>query len=527
MRTPWSAALLCAFPLVLAGCSGSPSSSAGAAGTAFTIATDAVTTTLEPSKYDNISHRFAHDPVKATLLQYQSFDETNGQVPGPDDLKPALATDYRVADDGITLQLGEARSAAGNTLSADDVVYTFDRILGLEDPIALSLMTNAGIDPKNPVTVLGEHEVKINAKVNALSAQTLDSYRFSVLDSEAVQAHATDADPWATDWLSANTASYGPYQVSAFTPGTSITLKANPNYDGEIAYPTVNVQAVADPAARVVMAKTGQAQMVSGLPLSTISTLAKDQNVQVLDMPSQAQDMLELNKDVKAFQDPVVRRAISQAVDRAALLAGPYSGLGTVSTSLVSTKIPAQNSTSEYFEHDAAAARQALAEAGYSDLSFTITTNQASISPVPAESLLTALKQQLAAAGISVEVATVASAADFTAAYHEGKYEAFIRLEAPLVADPVFFLNAFHSTGGLSNYMKDSDAGVDAAVKEALNLTGEDRLAAIAPGIRSANDNMIDIPLVESSNQYVYPASVCPGPMSIARYFDPATAAPC
>lgn len=186
MRTPWSATALCAVPLVLAGCAGSSASSSGAATTTFTIATDAVTTTLEPSKYDNISHRFAQDPVKGTLLEYQNFEESDGQVPGPDDLKPSLATSFDVGEDGITLQLGDARSAAGSTLSADDVKFTFDRILALEDPIALSLMTNAGIDPDDPVTVVNEHEVTINAKVNALSAQTLDSYRFSILDSATV-----------------------------------------------------------------------------------------------------------------------------------------------------------------------------------------------------------------------------------------------------------------------------------------------------------------------------------------------------
>ncbi len=195
MRTPWSATALCAVPLVLAGCAGSSASSSGAATTTFTIATDAVTTTLEPSKYDNISHRFAQDPVKGTLLEYQNFEESDGQVPGPDDLKPSLATSFDVGEDGITLQLGDARSAAGSTLSADDVKFTFDRILALEDPIALSLMTNAGIDPDDPVTVVNEHEVTINAKVNALSAQTLDSYRFSILDSATVRSHATDATP--------------------------------------------------------------------------------------------------------------------------------------------------------------------------------------------------------------------------------------------------------------------------------------------------------------------------------------------
>ncbi|WP_083448953.1 ABC transporter substrate-binding protein [Actinoplanes rectilineatus] len=525
--TTWRVALACAIPVVLAGCNGSAPSASGPATSTFTIAMESLTNSMEPSAWDNASHRFALDPVKATLVQYKDYEQTGGKVPGPADMEPALATTYEVGADGITMTLGTAKSAAGNTLSPEDVKYTFERVVGVKDTVGTFLMTNAGIDPANPVTITGEHEVRINAKPTALSLLSLDAYNFAILDSTVVESHATAGDPWASQWLTTNTAMFGAYTVTAFTPGTSVAMEANPNYDGELGYPKVVIQAVPDAAARVVLAKTGKAQMVAGLPLATIKTLAADPAVKVVTTPTPGQDFLELNKNFAPFKDPAVRRAISQALDRTALAAGPYSGLATPATSIVASTINAQNSTSPYFQHDIEAAKAALAAAGQSNLTFTITTNSASISSVPVDSLLTTLQQQLAAVGITVEVATVPAAADFTAGYRAGKYEAFIRVESPVAADPVFLLNAFHSTKGVSNYANDDDPAVDAAIAAATPLSGDERLAAIAPGIASANDLMPDVPLVELTNQYIYPASVCLGTQSNSRWFDPAVAAPC
>jgi peptide/nickel transport system substrate-binding protein len=502
----------------------------GEEGGQFTIAANAVTTNLDMATYDGLAHRHAYDPVKGPLVRYVNLDELpEGSLNSPSDVEPWLAESYEIVDDGIVFTLrDDVKSAYGNPLTPEAVVYSMERMFAVPDPIGTSLAKQAGIDEKAPATATGENTVKINAKVNPLSLFVFETYWFSPLDNVEMEKHATAADPWATEWLKTNTAMFGAYQVAEFAPGESITYEQNPNYTlEELAYPEVVVQAVPESAARISLVQTGQANMINNIAYDSLKVLKDDDRVTVVETTGGQQDVLQLNKKDPALADPRVRQAISQAIDREALLEGPYQGFGTPSTSLVSSVIPTENSTSPAFEHDVDAARQLLADAGHSDLKLTIAANQTEMSNVSADALLTALRQQLGEAGIQVEVETVPSNADFRAGYSGGKYATWIRTEGPLAADPVYLFNLYYVKGAASNFQGDDLPALNQAVQQAAPLFDAERQQAVAPGIQAANEAVLSVPLMETITGFVYADGTCPGPVNRSFQYHPQAAEPC
>lgn len=277
---------------------------------------------------------------------------------------------------------------------------------------------------------------------------------------------------------------------------------------------------VPDAATRVSLLQTGQAQYIGQVGLEALAELRSDKRVTVMSTQYGGQDVLELTKTFKPFADERVREAISYAIDRKALADGPYRGFASPSTSVVSSAIATENSTADAYSFNPDKAKQLLAEAGQTNLKFTIYANKATMTG-PLESVLTAVRQNLADVGVQVSIESVASPTDFRAAYAERKYEAWMRNEGPLQVDAQYLLNLYHHSKATSNFMAQSDTVLDAAIDKAGDLRGAERQAAIAPGIKQFNDVMLNVPLVETARGDVYSSAICPGDRNLSYVVQP------
>lgn len=509
--------------LVAAGCAGDSEAASGGGDkqSTFVIAVDGLTNTADNQSYSGIGHRIVFDTIKAPLLQYETLKENGGSVTSPEDMKPFLAEKYEIVDGGVQMTLRTAVSSAGNTLTAEDVKWTFERLYQVNDPVATGLAERAGIDPKAPVEVVDDKTFKINAKVNYLTLGILEGYQFFPLDSKDIKAKAGAADPWGKKYLTTHSATFGPYSISEFTPSESVTYTKNPNFTlFKPAWERVVMRHVPDAATRVSLLQTGQAQYIGQVGLEALAELRSDKRVNVMSTQYGGQDVLELVKTFKPFADERVREAISYAIDRKALAEGPYRGFAAPSTSVVSSAIATENSTADTYTFNPDRAKQLLAEAGQTNLKFTIYANKATMTG-PLESVLTAVRQNLADVGVQVAIESVASPTDYRAAYAAGKYEAWVRNEGPLQVDAQYLLNLYHHSKATSNFMAQSDAVLDAAIDKAGALRGAERQAAIAPGIKQFNDVMLDVPLVETARGDVYSSAICPGDRNLSYVVQP------
>jgi len=156
----------------------------------------------------------------------------------------------------------------------------------------------------------------------------------------------------------------GPFQWDTWAKGTKLTLKKNPTYwqTGKPYLDTVAWTNTPDSNTRSLQVKGGQADIDEYPSWSTITQLKAGPGVTVDLFPSTQTNYLSFNRKRKPFQDVHVRRAISYAVDRAALVKAVLFGNGTVANSFMPPTTPFYDKATQGIQFDVAAAKKELAQ---------------------------------------------------------------------------------------------------------------------------------------------------------------------
>jgi peptide/nickel transport system substrate-binding protein len=156
----------------------------------------------------------------------------------------------------------------------------------------------------------------------------------------------------------------GPFMWGTWQKGSSLTLKKNPSYwqPGKPAVDTVTWKVVPDTNARALQLQGGQAQINEAPPFSSISQVKNTPNLKVDLFPSTRTDYILMNQTKKPYDDVHVRRAISYAVDRQALVKNLLFGSGSVANSFMMPSAPYYDKNSPGLQYDMAKAKQEMAQ---------------------------------------------------------------------------------------------------------------------------------------------------------------------
>lgn len=223
-----TAALLTIGALTLAGCSGgnsatAPSSSSDAASETLVIDTAFSMDTMDPAR--------AYDPT-GYLLQHAVYDTLLTFSPGASEPEPSLAT-VEQNDDAteFTFTLTGQRSFSdGSPITADDVVFSLNRLLGMTDAKPNFLM--AGMT----ITKVDDDSVMISTESPSLQVPAIvTNPSLAIVNADVVQENggATDNSDAAQAFLDGASAGSGPYQLETMDIDSQVTLVANPEYDGD------------------------------------------------------------------------------------------------------------------------------------------------------------------------------------------------------------------------------------------------------------------------------------------------------
>jgi oligopeptide transport system substrate-binding protein len=350
------------------------------------------------------------------------------------DLKPvpAAATSFDVSSDGKTytfhLRQG-AKYSDGQPVKAQDFEYSFKRIL---DPsIAAeyaSFFSDAGIvgaaDYNSGKGTADQVGVKATDD-NTLQIQLLDpiGYLPDLVALWVVPPLRQDIIQKAGDSWAQDPSTYignGPFKMTEWVHQDHITLVPNENYVGT--QPKLQ-------KATFLMVTDGEADYAAYRNNERDWTLVPDADVQAVrndsTLSQQAVEYTELttfwltyNLAHKPMDNPNVRKALSMAIDRNALIRDVAGGVGKPATSMIPPGMPGyQADLGKDIDFNVEGAKQLLAQAGYSDPSTfpqlhfryaTTSTNQ-----TRAEFIQAQLKQNL---GINVVLDSMESKA-FQAAY--------------------------------------------------------------------------------------------------------------
>jgi len=172
----------------------------------------------------------------------------------------------------------------------------------------------------------------------------------------------------AVDTLKSAPVGTGPFRFGEWVRGDRIVLLRNPDYHvkGLPKLDRVTFRFIPDPNAALAALKAGDID-VSGFGLGPehVGELRKDPRFTVIVGETTNDVILALNNERRPFSDVRVRRAITHAIDKRAVVSGAMFGLGRVLGSNVDPLNPYFVDVSNLVPHDPARARKLLAEAGY------------------------------------------------------------------------------------------------------------------------------------------------------------------
>ena len=286
---------------------------------------------------------------------------------------PGLAESWEGSDDGLTytytLREGLLWSD-GESLTAEDIAWNINT--GRDQGWDNMLSTVANLD----ATVIDDRTVQITSSVPDPKLPTMDVY---LVPKHIWEPIATDYDA-ATQYDALDGVGSGPFVVSDFRKGQSVTMIANPNYWGyegdEPAIDQVIFQLFENPDAMVAALQQGELDAIHGFPASSAEALEADPDIEVVAGQQGGFDEIAINGGAidgqphPALLDLEVRRAINFAIDKEAViedlwfdLASPVETMSPSADPKWLPEIPEENQ----FSYDPDRANQILDDAGYLD----------------------------------------------------------------------------------------------------------------------------------------------------------------
>ena len=275
--------------------------------------------------------------------------------------EPDLATSWTISDDGRQYAFalrGGVTWHDGRPFSAADVKFTFDQIL---DPSSGTLQWS-DFSVVDSVTVSDTLSVRFWLKSPLAPFLTLLGHNAGIIPAHAFQGRIADA----VGFNRSRPIGTGPFQVAESVPGSYIVLSANPRYYGaKPGLDRIIFKVVPDVNAQVAQLQAGELDLVTLEP-ANLRGLESDPELRIEHVSVPQHYYIGFNQDNPMFRSPAVRRALTLAVNRQAIIDGVLRGFadypqGTIPVALRDyfadslPKIP----------YDTAAALALLAEAGW------------------------------------------------------------------------------------------------------------------------------------------------------------------
>jgi peptide/nickel transport system substrate-binding protein len=333
---------------VLAACStvtgGGDSGGTPAKGGELTVAGTYPIESLDPHSLTSSASTGTQLAAKAIFSRLVGTDD-DGKVVGD------LATKWKPGADAsewhFDLKPG-LKFSDGSPLGADDVVDSFNRMMTING-------ANAANFTGDTMTAKSDTEVVMKApKPDASIPGKLTM--FYVIPS--------GVQPGDTAFFEHPVGS-GPFTVGRYTPGEVLELVRNDKFAGEPAkLDKVVVRTIPELASRLTSLRTGEADVVWGIPDDQLPALQSDSSLTVKTVPSTAVFTMWFNSSIPALSKPAVRRALWQAVDFAKITKELYPETGKLADSPVAPNVLGHVSQ-DPVKHDPTAAKKALQNNGF------------------------------------------------------------------------------------------------------------------------------------------------------------------
>jgi peptide/nickel transport system substrate-binding protein len=333
-------------------------------------------------------------------------------------VKPGVAESWEISDDGLTytfkLKPG-IKFASGNPITAEDVAWSFERVVKLDKSPAF-ILTQFGLTADNvSETAKAVDDTTFVFTVDKPYAPSfvlncLTATVGAVLDKKLVMEHAeakTPSDDYKYDtdfgygWLKTNYAGSGPFKIRDWRANEIVVLERNDNYYGE--KPALNrviYRHVKESATQRLMLEAGDVDVARNLEPGDYDAVQKNADLTTTDAPKGTVYYISLNQKNEALAKPEVREAFKYLVDYDAIGATLIKGIGEIhQTYQVKGVLGALDSNP--YKLDVAKAKELLEKAGLKDglsVTFDVRNTQ------PVTGIAESFQQTAAQAGVKIEI---------------------------------------------------------------------------------------------------------------------------
>jgi peptide/nickel transport system substrate-binding protein len=422
-------------------------------------------TTLDPHFFHLTSNTEIHKGIYSGLVTQDA------------DMKvvPDLATSWRTLDDthwefklrpGVTFH-------DGTPLTAADVVFTYQRARNVPNSPGSFLQYLKHVKETvatDPLTVVVETDGP-------------DPIVLNELQNVWIVSRKNGNGAASADYNSGKAAiGTGPYRLAEWVPGDHITLRRFDGYYGaKPDWERVTYRAITNDAARTAALLSGDVDLIASVPGNDLENLRANKALTLSTMQSNRcffwsidvdrdESPLVTDNDGKPMtrnplKDVRVRRAMSKALDRDALVSRVMQGQGVPASQFMPDGVPGTSTTLKAEPYDLEGAKKLLAEAGYPN-GFGLTVSSTNDRYINDAAMTQAVGQMWSRLGLKITVNTLPKAVYFPRAV-KLEFSVLLSGNSTDTSEPlsqlVYLLGTFDASRGIGagNYGRYSNPALD------------------------------------------------------------------
>jgi peptide/nickel transport system substrate-binding protein len=413
-------------------------------------------------------HPGTHTTLSFVYSKLVRYRVGAGVPPGTFLLEPDVAERWDIPDD--TTYIFHLRHGVhwqskppvnGRELVAEDVKFTFDRFLAEKgNPLRYML------EPVDRVEVVDRYTVKFVLKEPYvwLLDVLATSKAMWIIAREVVEQFGDLKKPESAIGT-------GPFLLERYEPNVKTVFKRNPAYflKNQPYVDGVEWLVLDDPSTGLAMYRTGQLDLMVVRQHDLESLKQSHPQLLYQDFLFTNSQRLFMRTDQSPFTDVRVRHAISQAIDRQALIEAVWvrgEPTGAVPRGLTEWSLPIDQlgAGAKYYQYDPKEARRLLAEAGFPKGFATLLHTSGGAGPDTVDAVQL-VQRYLKDVGIEAELKLQEFGA-FIATTRQGKFEGLAMSAYPPGWEPDSMLYGSYAPDSLLNISHVNDPTLTAMLKE-------------------------------------------------------------
>lgn len=426
---------------------------------------------LDPGFYQNAYNVDVMNCIYSKLVHYTPGHKWGHELQAAEKVEQVDPTHIK-----FTLKKGIMFTGGNGEMTADDVKFSFERIIKHDSPV------KGDWGPLDHVKVTGKYSgvIVLKKPFVPLWNITLPYGCGTIVSKKAVMAATTDGG----DFKMKPPAFSGPYVLAEWKPGQYTRLTRNPDWHGpEPGYDEILIHPIDDEKTAEIAYEAGNVDF-TGVSLASLQKLQAQTpaHTKIEFYPSLYYVWVGMNQDNAVLKDINLRKAIQWAINVPQILEAAYFGLAQPSTGLIAPGLVGHRKRSLIPpEGDPAKAKAFLKKAGGAPkaplhIATTNTNKWKTIAEV--------VQAQLQQIGIPTEV-DVQDAASFNTLGMQSKGDRWKKVQLivnrfSMLPDPYYATEWFTSAQvGIWNWERFSNKEFDKLNKEAISELNEKKRAAM------------------------------------------------